>query len=214
MNSGLVARTKGFPADEPARGIAAAEALAARILALSPRLADARASSALSDVFSAITWRLSRLARLRNDTALADRLDAANTALKHLLTLIQYEHQRTFMGLTPWEGLQIALRRADFTEAMRYAPAVLRSDADNPEANFGMGMGCLQNGRLDDAERYLRRCLVRRPDEPVVLNNLSIICRKGRRWEEAESLARRALELLPASPEVQQTLQDAQNRAP
>jgi len=47
-----------------------------------------------------------------------------------------------------------------------------------------------------------------------VLNNLSIICRKGRRWEEAESLARRALELLPASPEVQQTLQDAQNRAP
>lgn len=212
--SGLVARTKGFPADEPARGIAAAEALAARILALSPRLADARASSALSDVFSAVTWRLSRLARLRNDTALADRLDAANTALKHLLTLIQYEHQRTFMGLTPWEGLQIALRRADFTEAMRYAPAVLRSDADNPEANFGMGMGCLQNGRLDDAERYLRRCLVRRPDEPVVLNNLSIICRKGRRWEEAESLARRALELLPASPEVKQTLQDAQNRAP
>jgi len=212
--SGLVARTKGFPADEPARGIAAAEALAARILAVSPRLAEARASSALSDAFSAVTWRLSRLARLRSDTALADRLDEANTALKHLLTLIQYEHQRTFMGLTPWEGLQIALRRADFAEAMRYAPAVLRSDADSPEANFGMGMGCLQNGRMDDAERYLRRCLVRRPDEPVVLNNLSIICRKGRRWEEAESLARRALELLPDSPEVQQTLKDAQERAP
>jgi len=159
-----VARTKGFPADEPARGIAAAEALAARILAVSPRLAEARASSALSDAFSAVTWRLSRLARLRSDTALADRLDEANTALKHLLTLIQYEHQRTFMGLTPWEGLQIALRRADFAEAMRYAPAVLRSDgsiAFDPRNSFAAAPGSIIKdavvGRGGEGSLFVRR---------------------------------------------------------
>ena len=116
------------------------------------------------------------------------------------------------MQLTPREGLQLALRRADFVEARHYAAAVLRSDEDDPEANFGMGMSYLREGRMDDDEFYLRRCLKRRPDEPAVLNNLSIICRKARRYDEALEFAQHAIKMLPDSPEVRQTLKDAQER--
>ena len=173
-----------------------------------------QASPSLSDALSSVAWRLSRFARLRNDEATADRLDRSNTALKRMLSVVEYERQRTFMQLTPREGLRIALRRADFIEARRYAAAVLRSDEEDPEANFGMGMSYLREDRMQDAEFYLRRCLIRRPDEPAVLNNLSIICRKGRRYDEAEELARHALKMLPDSPEVRQTLKDALDKAP
>ena len=131
-----------------------------------------------------------------------------------MLSILEYERRRTFMQMTPREGLQLALARADFVEARRYAASVLRSDEEDPEANFGMGMGFLRDGRLENAEFYLRRCLIRRPDEPAVLNNLSIICRKGRRYDEAEELARHALKMLPNSPEVQQTLKDALEKKP
>ena len=212
--SGLVARETGMSDEEAARGIEAANALATRIFALEGKNDRSHASPALSDALSSVAWRLSRFARLRNDDATADRLDRSNTALKRMLSVVEYERQRTFMQLTPREGLRIALRRADFVEARRYAAAVLRSDEEDPEANFGMGMSYLREDRLQDAEFYLRRCLIKRPDEPAVLNNLSIICRKGRRYDEAEDLARHALRMLPDSPEVKQTLKDALDKAP
>ena len=112
------------------------------------------------------------------------------------------------MQMTPREGLHIALSRADFSVARRYAAAVLAYDEDDPEANFGMGMGELSLGRYEQAEIYLRRCLVRRSEEPAVLNNLSIICRKLGRYEESEDYARRAIRRLPDSPEVKRTLAD------
>ena len=211
--SGFLARVRGLDDETAARGVEAASRLADRILALS-ETARLKASPALVDAVSSVSWRISRFARLRHDEKLADRLDRTNTALKRMLTIVEYERQRTFMQLTPREGLRIALRRADFVEARRYAAAVLRSDEDDPEANFGTGMSYLGEANLKDAEFYLRRCLKRRPDEPAVLNNLSIICRKTRRYEEAEELARHALKMLPNSPEVQQTLKDAQERKP
>lgn len=212
--SGLVAREKGLSDEEAARGIEAAKALSERILAVSSKLGGETPSPALASAFSAVSWRLSRFARLRNDEQLADRLDSSNTALKRLLSMIEYERQRTFMQLTPREGLQLALKRADFVEARRFAAAVLRSDEDDTEANFGMGMSYLKENLTKDAEFYLRRCLKRRPDEPAVLNNLSIICRKARRYDEAVELAQHALRMLPDSPEVKRTLEDARNKAP
>ena len=212
--SGLVARETGMDDAEAARGVKAAEALAERILALVRKMDKTQPSPDLSGAFSAVSWRISRFARLRRDDALANRLDGSNAVFKRLVSLLEQERQRTFMQMTPYEGLQLALKRADFIEARRYAAAVLRSDADNVEANFGMGMSYLKDNMMDEAELYLRRCLKRRPDEPAVLNNLSIISRKARRYGEAESLARRAHELLPDSQEVRQTLEDAVNRAP
>ena len=184
------------------------------ILALSPSLDRGDPTPALASAFSAVSWRLSRFARYRNDEKLANDLDLTNRALKRMLSAIEYERMRTFMQLTPKEGLQIALKRANFAEATRYASAVLRYDTDDPEANFGLGMAALMGNRLKDAEHYLTRCLKRRPDEPAVLNNLSIICRKLRKYKEAEDYARHAIKVLPNSPEVKQTLEDALKKAP
>ena len=212
--SGMVARTKWTDAQSVTNGIVRAEAISKRILALAPRLETADPSPALASAFSAVSWRLSRFARMRNDEKMANDLDLCNGALKRMLSAIEYERMRTFMQLTPKEGLQIALRRANFAEATRYASAVLRYDTDDPEANFGLGMAALLGNRLKDAEHYLTRCLKRRPEEPAVLNNLSIVCRKLHKYKEAEDYARHAIKVLPDSPEVKQTLEDALKKAP
>ena len=212
--SGLVAKTKGLSEADAKRGIEAATALSERILAISPKLEYADPSPELANALWAVNWRLSRFARLREDNKLADRLDLSNTALTRMLSIIEYERLRTFMQLTPREGLNIALRRADFTEARRYSAAVLRYDEDDPEANFGMGMSALMIKRFDEAEMYLKRVLKKRPNEPAALNNLSIICRKLRKWDEAVEYAKKAIKYLPDSPEVKQTLSDALKKAP
>lgn len=212
--SGVLARVKGLSDSDATNGIARAQAISGRILAVSDKIDAADPSPALSSAFSAVVWRLSRFARLREDRSLADELDLANTALKRMLSVIEYERTRTFMQLTPREGLRLALRRTDFAEARRYSTVVLMNDEDDPEANFAMGMGALMAKNLKDAEIYLKRCLKRRPKEPAVLNNLSIICRKQRRWKEAEEFARKAMEILPDSAEVKQTLADALEKAP
>lgn len=206
--SGLVARTKGIDDGEAERGVAKAVELSKRILAVAAEADAAMLPAALAEALSAVNWRLSRFARMRDDMTLAGNLEENNSALKRMLTAVESERMRTFMQMTPREGLHIALSRADFMVARRYAAAVLAYDEDDPEANFGMGMGELSLGRHKEAETHLKRCLVRRPDEPAVLNNLSIICRKLGRYKESEEYARRAIKRLPDSPEVKRTLAD------
>jgi len=212
--SGMVAMVKGLFDEAATNGIARAEAISHRILDVSQKMSSAAPSPALASAFSAVAWRLSRFARMREAQELADNLDLANTALKRMLSVIEYERMRTFMQMTPREGLRLALRRADFAEARRYSTVVLMNDEDDPEANFAMGMSALTVKNIKDAEMYLTRCLKKRPKEPAVLNNLSIIYRKQRRWKEAELYARKAIEMLPNSPEVKRTLDDALKKAP
>ena len=212
--SGLVAIEKGLSDAAAAEGAARAKAIADRILALGDEPDDASPSPALASAFSAVNWRISRFSQMRNDVETANGLDKLNSALRRMLTAIETERQRTFMQLTPREGLAIALRRANFAEARRYSVVVLANDEDNPEANFAMGMDAITNERYKDAEFYLTRVLRRRPKEPATLNNLSIVCRKQRKYKEAEDYARRALELLPDAKEIQNTLQDALKKAP
>ena len=212
--SGMVAKEKWDDPVAVSNGIVRAEAISKRILAIAGGMDDADPSPALASAISAVSWRLSRFARLRKDAELADNLDLTNGALKHMLSIIEQERTRTFMKLTPKEGLQMALRRADFNEAKRYATTVLQFDEDDPEANFGMGMNAIRQDRMTEAEQYLTRCLKRRPKEPAVLNNLSIVCRKLRKYKESEEYARRALKILPASLEVRETLDAALKKAP
>ena len=212
--SGLVSRTVGFDETERKRGIEVANSLSKRVIDISPQIEFADPSPALANALWAMNWRLSRFARNREDSETADKLELSNGALTKMLTIMEYERLRTFMQMTPREGLMLALRRADFAEARRYSASVLKYDEDDPEANFGMGMSALLARRFDEAEMYLKRVLKRRPGEPAVLNNLSIICRKRRRWQEAEDYARQAIKLLPNSPEVKQTLSDALKKAP
>ena len=213
-HSGLVARTKGLSREASEAGRKAAVELAERIIAIEKSGDAVFGSKALRRALSDLSWRISRFARLRDETDLADRLDAQNSTLKQMLRQVEYERMRTFMQFTPREALQIALKRADFFEARRHALVILKYDEDDAEANFGLGMAYLTERKYKEAELYLRRCLKARPDEPAVLNNLSIVCRKLKRYDEALKLAKRAAELLPASKEVKQTLSDAEKRAP
>lgn len=210
--SGFVARSAGMTAEEAQSGIERTRKLANRILEAAPQVEAASASPSLVAAFQAAQWRISRLARLRQEYELADRLDSYNYALKRVMGLIDEERRRTFQQLTPREGLMFALHRADFNEAMRYAPGVLANAPYDPDANFGMGMGYLLEDDLENAELYLKRVLDKVPGDPAVLNNLSILARRKKRFDEAEALARRALEILPDSPEVKKTLQDALDR--
>ena len=212
--SGLVARTRWPSPEAVTNGIVRTEAIARRITALAGRVKAVDPSPALANAFSAAAWRISRLARLRSDDELADELDLGNGALRHMIDVLEQERTKTFTQFTPREGLQIALKRADFANAMMYAKTVLRFDDEDPEANFAMGMGSLMRRRMDEVERYLRKCLIRRPNEPAVLNNLSIIYRKARKYAEAEKFARRALEIMPDAPEIKKTYEDAKNNAP
>ena len=212
--SGMVARETGMGDEEARQGIERAKALSQRILAIASAVEKADPSPVLVRLFSAVNWRLSRFARLREDSALANELDDMNGTLKQMLNLVETERLRTFMQMTPMEGLQIALRRADFSEAKRYATVVRNNDEENPEANFALGMSAIREKRYAQAEAYLRDCLKVRPNEPAVLNNLSIVCRKQQKFKEAEDFARQAIKLLPNYPEVKQTLQDALKKAP
>lgn len=212
--SGLVARNDWPSLAVVSNGIARAEVLSARILELSNEANLAHLSPALASAFSAINWRLSRFAHLRGNDDLGDDLDRSNAALEGMLLAIEAERQRTFMQLTPREGLRLALRRTNFIEAARYAAIVLRNDDFDPEANFAMGMNAVRQKRMPEAEMYLRKCLKRREKDPAIVNNLSIVCRKQRKYKEAEDFARKAIELLPGSREVQRTLSDALKRVP
>ena len=113
--------------------------------------------------------------------------------------------QQNGMRLTPREGLQIGLNRADFRLAKTFAQQVLVADPENTRANFAMGMGYFIDEQYGRAEVYLKRCLAKAPNEPAVLNNLAIAQLRLGKLEEAETNAARALKLHPGSPEVKKT---------
>ena len=212
--SAFVARTCGLREEDVRDASAIARAFADQIVVLTSVADAVDVPPSVRKLFFTVSWRLSRFARYRKEQDLANRLDSVNTALKQMLRDFEYARMQVFLQMTPKEGLELALRRAEFQDAARYAAAVLKLDEDDPHGNFGMGMYFLMGNRYKDAEPYLRRVLVRRPDEPATLNNLSIICRKLRRYDEAIALAKRALEILPDSDEVKQTLKDAENKVP
>ena len=219
--SGLVARPAGFQDEETVRGVVAAHSLADRIVPLiggggpfSP------IGARLNDLFLFMQWRIARMARFRAETldaagkvedalaevAFADGLDSRNVALKQILSDVERANQIVQRQVTPREGLQMALLRADFALARRFAEPILAADPDDPNANFAMGMSYLEQKQHGRAEEFLARCLVRKPDEPAVWNNLAMTCLHTGRLQEAERHARRALALAPDSQEVRDTL--------
>lgn len=208
--SGFVAREKGLSDADAERGIAAANNIAKRIIRAAKEHPHAVMSSALRSAVSAVSWRISRFARMRDDEQLANELDEWNDAVKHMMRLIDYERMRTFMQMTPYEGLRLSLRRADFVEARKYGATVLQIDPEDPEANFGTGMAFLMEEKYKDAEFYLERTLIKRPDEPAVLNNLSIIFRKTNRLDKALEYVKKAHELAPENEEISRTLKDTE----
>jgi tetratricopeptide (TPR) repeat protein len=179
-----------------------------------------RAGTYVNDLFMILQWRLSRLARIRSelfdragdltrakeDLAFAEALDDRNASLKRILEGMTRLRENTMRQMTPREGLQFALVRADFSLARRYAEPILDADPEDVDANFGMGMSYLMEEQYGRAEEYLKRALGRKPKEPAIWNNIAVIQYRQGRLEEAKANAQKALSLLPDSAEVKDTL--------
>lgn len=219
--SGVLARPIGMGEEECSAGVERAKKLADRILSFYvagglPKSAGKR----INELFLFVQWRIARLARMRaeradragqtevamKDVKLSDDLDHNNASLKRILTSMEEVRSRTLKAVTPREGLQLALVRADFALARRYAEPILEAVPDDPNANFAMGMSYYVQKQYARAEEYLKRCLVKHPKEPAVWNNLAMIMLYTQRYDEAERHAKKALELIPESAEVKDTL--------
>ena len=227
--SGVLARPAGMEPEACARGVEAANGLADRILDIYARGGlEQAAGLRFRELFLYVQWRIARLARMRaeradragdtqgamKDVKLSDRLDNTNESLKRILAAMEKARATTLRQVSPREGLQLALARADFALARRYAEPILEADPDDPNANFGMGMSYYTQKQWSRSEEYLRRCLVKRPKEPAVWNNLAMTCLYQNRFDEAETHAKKALALIPDSAEVKDTLrQIAEARA-
>ena len=211
--SAFVARTAGFTAEDERRGGEIAADFAARLLSLEDDVSAAEVPRSVRRAFDALSWRLSRLARWRGDHALADRLDARNGSLSAMLKAINEERLRLFMQLTPDEGLALALDRADFDAAVRYAAAVLKARPLDAEAHFATAMHYLMAGDDARAEEHFLVVLAQAGEEPASLNNLSILARRAGKTREAVDYARRAQTVLPDNPEIARTLEAALSAA-
>ncbi len=177
-------------------------------------------STEIASALSRIQWRLSRMCRMRSfeaarlknnpsaaaENELADRLDAKNPEWQKVREVEDGRLKSNTLTLTPREGLELSLKRADFRLASSYAKDVYAQDENNVAANFALGMGHLSDHRYDLAEKSLKRALKNAPDEPAILNNLAVVLIRLDRFDEAESNAVKALKILPQSREIQETL--------
>ncbi len=220
--SGVLCRPVGMDESARERGIAAAKAIALRMLDLYRAGGTAKAAGVtINELFLFVQWRLSRMMRANAESAdragrteeamaqvkLADELDRCNSAIQSIRSSMERMRQYMMSKMTPREGLQLALVRADFSLARKYAEPILDAEPTDPNANFGMGMSYFVEGQWARAEDFLRRCLVRNPTEPAVYNNLAIIQLKTGRFDAARRNANKALELVPDSAEVKDTIQ-------
>ena len=224
---GLVARTAGFAPGEAEKGREKAFELAARIMELYEKKAPmAIPNRDLKSMFMFLQWRIARMCRMRADAAdktgdmplamseseQADALDRNNVAYGKIRKQMDWVGQQKGMRLTPREGLNIGLERADFRLARTFAQQVLVSDPENTRANFAMGMSYFVDEQYGRAEVFLKKCLAKNPNEPAALNNLAIVQMRLGKLEEAETNAARAFKLFPASKEIKKTFDHIQHK--
>lgn len=107
---------------------------------------------------------------------------------------------------TAREALEVALKRADFELARRYAGEVLAGAPEDPAANFAMGMANLEEKEYFRASVCFEKALRRNPNEPAALNNLAIAYLKLGQGEKALACVERAAKVHPKSAEIQRTL--------
>lgn len=218
---GMLARPGGWKSEEARqRSIAAAHALADRALALYAKGAVSRCGDAeVKKAFESVVWRLARMCTYRGDvadlngdvkTAVAEaakakELNDRNGAYQQTMAGFRKANELMMKRLTPREGLQLALVRADFSAGKHYAETILSVEPEDPDANFSMGMYYLKDQQYSRAAEYLRRCLVKRPEEPAIYNNLAMIDLTLGKLDEAEVNVAKALKLKPDSAAIKNT---------
>lgn len=220
---GMLSRPAGWASDdERLAGVAAAKELAGRVVALFKEGGGTGdcTDAAVRSAFSAVQWRLSRMCTYRSERAdmagdaesaiaeakLAESLNSDNDTYQKMVAALLRQNDQMLQQLTPREGLQLALVRADFRMGKVYSETILGADPENPDANFAMGMYYLGERQLSRAEEYLKRCLVRRPGEPAVYNNLAMVQLEMGKLDAAELNASKALKLVPESAAVRDTV--------
>ena len=221
MCAGVVARPAGMTDAECAQGVANARELAKRIFSVyrSGGLAKS-ASSRFCELFRRAQWRIARIARIRAeradaagdvqaaeaDTKFSEELDDLNSECQRILADMEHARKTMLNQITPREGLQLALARADFALAASYARPILKANKEDPEANFGMAMSYYVQKQWARSEEHFKTYLKQRPKEPAAWNNLALACMQMNRFTEAEQHAQKALALLPDSTEVRDTV--------
>lgn len=217
---GMLSRPLGGSETVRREGVARAHALCRRAL-------DIVARGGLSDctwpcvklAYCDVLWRLARMCRHRAaaadyagrveeavaEVALETELNRHNLTFKKLQAAMARRNEQMMSRLTPLEGLQLALVRADFTMSKQYADVIIVSDPENPDANFAMGMYYMKARQFSRAEAYLTRCLIRKPNEPAVYNNLAMVQIELGKLDAAERNVEKALAILPGSAAVLDT---------
>ena len=222
-SAGLALRV-GTPEDDAVfdRYDVAAEALGNRALALASETPSALGGfdAGVSEKFDFILWRLARMADLRVNRSLlkddgagvvrhrelAARLDGVNDPYRKLKKELEKLRPVESVVLSPQEGLALALKRADFNLAYRYATRVLKDDPDDLNANFAMGMWAAETRQYKIALMYLEAADSKRPNEPSILNNLAMVRYKLGDLLGAAKAIKRARDLNPGSKEIQENV--------
>ena len=182
----------------------------------------------VAEVMDGILWRAARMAGVRADqsqaanavnVAEADRdmmrrLDEMNVSLRVQGETIERMLPTAKLVVTSREALDVALKRADFDLARRYAVEVLAGTPDDPAANFAMGMSRLEANDYLLATEHFERALKQNPREPATLNNLAIAYMKLGRPKRALECAEAAAAILPDSPQVRSTLSEVRKNLP
>ncbi len=219
---GVLSRPAGFRNEaERMDGVRRAYDLARRMIAVNAYAKGIKACTdrAISRAFYAAQWRLARMCLYRGEVddahgladeailegLLAKQLNDCNKTYQDLVAAMEKRQSFMMQALTPREGLQLALVRADFTMGKVYAETILSADPDNPDANFAMGMYYQRLRQLSLAERYLMRTLLRKPNEPAVYNNLAMIQIELKKYEAARTNIEKALKIIPDAAAVLDT---------
>lgn len=219
---GVLSRPAGFVSEERrVEFVAKAHQLIDRIFALyarSPNL-NGCPDTVIRRTFETVQWRLSRMCLYRADALalsgdsegavveenLAEKLNEANAINRELAAMMTKRIEQMQRQPTLREGLQMALQRRDFMMAKAFAEMILKSDPEDPDANFALGMYCQLQGQLARAEQHLRRCLIRRPNNPTYFNNLAMLEIEMGKLDAAESNVKKALAIVPDAAAVLDT---------
>ncbi len=216
---GLVSRPAGGNEEARTNAVERARALAHRAMDIYDRGIGSAVEKSVKRVFFDTEWRLARMCLYRaefedlsgdadaamQDMELSRRLNERNDTFKVLMKANERRNEQMMRRLTPREGLQLALARADFTLGKIYAEAILDADLENPDANFALAMYYFNEQQLSRSEEFFKRCLIRNPEEPAVYNNLAIVQLRQGKLEAASLNVARALEIIPTSAEVLDT---------
>lgn len=178
------------------------DSFVAQVAAELPRLSD---HSACLD---AVLWRLARYAEQKGDREQALAFYRENKTLgAERVAAFERLVPSSVLVLTPRESLNIALQRADFALAERYARIILSSSRNDLDAIFAMSMISLDREDYRECIVYSERYLADCPDEPSVLNNLSLAYYKVGEIEKAVATAEKAAALMPERQDVKKNLE-------